>query len=332
METRTAFITGATGFLGLNLVEELLSDGWKVIALHRPASDVRALEKLGIDLVEGAIDDLASLKNAIPESAYAVFHVAGNTSLWSHARDRQFQDNVIGTRCMVEASINRGVRRFIHTSSVVTYGVQKGIVTEASSQLGDQSKISYFRTKALAEYEVKKASKKGLDIVIMNPANIIGRHDHHNWSRMIRMVYDEKLPGVPPGAGSFCHAREVARAHIKAAEIGGSSKNYLLGGADATFLELIQIIASIVERTPPKRVSPAFLLSAVGRFSQWWSHLSGKEPDITPDSARLVSSTLYCSSERAIEELGYQPASLEAMVSDCVEWMKSQGLLSPRCD
>ena len=90
MTNKTAFVTGGTGFIGLNLVEHLTQTGWEVVALHRPNSRLTYLQKYPVRLVEGAIEDAQSLNRALPENVDAVFHVAGDVSLWSGHRERQW--------------------------------------------------------------------------------------------------------------------------------------------------------------------------------------------------------------------------------------------------
>src|SRR5262245_43961190 len=105
MPKNTAFVTGGTGFIGLNLVEHLTQLGWDVIALQRPKSRLTYLQKYPVRLVEGAIEDKASLDRAMPENVDAVFHVAGDVSLWSSHKQRQWRTNVEGTRNMVATAL-----------------------------------------------------------------------------------------------------------------------------------------------------------------------------------------------------------------------------------
>ena len=114
---RTAFVTGGTGFIGINLIELLVNEGWEVTALHRATSDLTYLKRLPIALAEGSITDRGSLEAAIPEGTEVVFHVAGDTSFWSKKNAMQDAINIDGTRNMVEVSAKKGVRTFIHTSS-----------------------------------------------------------------------------------------------------------------------------------------------------------------------------------------------------------------------
>ena len=325
---KTAFVTGEAGFLGLNLIAQLVADHWQVLALDRMTSNVKHLEKLDVQLVVGDITNPTSYERAMPEDVDAVFHVAGNTGHWRLGDTRQTRDNVEGTRIMVSTALKRNARRFIFTSSIAAYGFHPERITEDTQSNAHNSWINYFRTKRLAELEVHKGIEQGLYAVILNPANIIGPYDYAGWSRLFTLIEKGHLPGAPPGRASFCHVREVAGAHISAYEKGRCGHNYLLGGADATFLELVQQIGRLLGRKVPARPTPAFLLKVIGRLSHWGSYLTRKEPDLTPEKATLVSSELVCSSKKAEQELGYKPVPLSTMLEDCHRWMIKEGLLN----
>src|ERR1035441_2639931 len=146
---RTAFVTGGTGFLGRHVVEQLTQQGWRVVALHRPTSDVRALQTYpGVELAVGSIIDPASLERGIPEGCYAAFHVAGNTSLWKGGDAQQTLENVDGTRFVVEACLKKKVGRLVHTSSVSAWGEQHDVpFDETAAPHGAESFVNYERTK-----------------------------------------------------------------------------------------------------------------------------------------------------------------------------------------
>jgi nucleoside-diphosphate-sugar epimerase len=324
---RTAFVTGSTGFVGLNLVEALVAEGWKVVALHRPSSDLTYLSRFAAERVAGDVLDVDSLRAAMPEDVETVFHVAGNVNLWSRRNERQTRDNVDGTRNVVTVALERGAGRFVHTSSIAAFGVHSEPVDERTPTNAPRSWVNYLRTKALGEQEVRRGIDAGLDAVILNPANIIGPYDLANWSRLLYLVHREKLPGVPPGRGSFCHVREVVRAHINAVERGRRGENYLLGGADADFLELIRVCGEITSRRVPARATPWWLLRLMGRIGEWQSFINGRRPTLTPEIAWLMGLRWVCRSEKAIRELDYRTAPLREMLEDCHRWMVAEGRL-----
>jgi len=160
--SRTAFVTGGTGFVGLNLVQQLMAGDWDVTALHRTSSDLTYLKRFNPRLAVGEITDPASLMAALPQGTDTVFHVAGNTNMWRKRNAQQTRDNVEGTRNVVEACLARGVRRLIVTSSISAYGGVSGAVTEETPSLAAQSWVNYEKTKWQAQELALSAVPRGL--------------------------------------------------------------------------------------------------------------------------------------------------------------------------
>lgn len=324
---KTAFVTGATGFLGLNLVQHLTEQGWAVTALHRPSSDLTYLKRFPVTLASGKIEEAASLEEAMSDGLDAVFHVAGDVSFWAGHRARQRRTNVDGTRNIVEAAQRKGARRFIHTSTIAVYGLQPDSFDETAPHLGKSSPIGYLHSKALAEEEVQRAVAAGLDAVILNPANIVGPYDLSNWSRLFRLVAEDRLPGIPPGRAPFCHVAEVAQAHLAAWERGRAGENYILGGVEASYAEAFAVVAGLLGKPVPKKPLPALALHLAGRFSQWGSWVTRQEPDLTPEMATLLSSAITCRSDKAARELGFQAVPLQTMFAACYRWLIGEGMI-----
>jgi nucleoside-diphosphate-sugar epimerase len=332
-EERTAFVTGGTGFLGTNLVRELVRLGWRTIVLHRPSSDLRRLSGLPVVLAEGDVTDRASLLRAIPEGADAVFHAAATITWWGPRHREQRAVIVDGTRNVVSAARDRRVRRLVHTSSIAAYGDHAGIITEETASNAEHAPTNYSRTKWLAETEIRRGIDAGLDAVIVNPANIIGPYDSNNWNRAFFLVQRGSLPALYPGRASWCHVREVVRAHLVAFERGRTGANYLLGGADATYAEVIRIVGELLGKPTPSRVLAPPLLHAIAIVAILPSFLTRREPPITPEVVRMLCSTMLCSSERAQRELGYRPVPLREMLEDAHRWLVAEGMLpSPARD
>ncbi|MGH8686858.1 MAG: SDR family oxidoreductase [Burkholderiales bacterium] len=324
---KVAFVTGATGFVGLNLVEVLLARGWRVLALHRPQSDLRHLQRLPAERVVGDVTDAASLRRALPPDVDAVFHVAGDTSQWSGANARQDRVNIDGTRNMVGAALERRARRLVHTSSISAWGQRRGRIDERDAQLGGSSPVNYQRSKFLAEQAVRAGIERGLDAVILNPASILGPYDTHSWARVFLLVAEGRLPGVPPGRASFCHVREVALAHLAAAERGRAGENYLLGGTDASYQELVREIGAALGKPVPARVTPGWALHAAARLGAAWGRLTGRPPMLTPEAAAMVTRELTCDCTKGVQALGFRVVPLRDMVADSARWLGAEGLL-----
>lgn len=324
----SAFVTGATGFVGSNLARTLVDQGWSVTAIARENSSRKEIENLPLDVRVGDIINLPSLRNAVPTQIDAVFHVAASTNVWAGNNEEQDLINIEGTRNVLECAIGAGARRLILTSSFTTWGFQNGIINENSPRSLDNDWINYVRTKRIAEDIVKDAVRNGsVDAVILNPAHILGPGDRHNWSRMIRMVNDNALPAVPPGGGDFADVREVAKAHVAAFHKGEAGAHYLLGGEDLLFADLIRMVADLLDREPPRHVTPAWLLRTLAHGKAVIAAFTRRPPDITPESAKMICHHARCDSTRARTVLEYQFTPIRKLLQETVDWMRGEGLL-----
>ena len=309
MSQKTAFVTGASGFIGVNLVKELLAAGWVVTALHRESSNLAYLSRFPARRVVGDITDAASLKAAMPEGVDAVFHVAGNVSFDAAGDDAQNKDNIDGTANMVDCALTKSAARFIHTSSGASWGLQDNIeINEESPSNVDDIPINYFRTKKLAEDAALAGLERGLDVVVVNPANVVGPFDGVIWGPFVQAVAKGELEKVGTGGAAFCHVEEVARAHIAAFEKGRRGNRYLLAGAQASFAEVGETVARLVGGTAPRPSAE-------------------RDPGMTEEMFGLMSSNQVIDCYKAMRELGFKPVDLKTMYADLVAWMRAEGLL-----
>ncbi len=319
-------LTGASGFVGGHLLRELLSGGHQVSALSRSARSDQLLSASGASAIRGELSDQASLDNAA-QGMHAVFHCAANTSAWSKDKAIQLETNVGGTQRLLEAAKRAGVECFVHTSSVSAFShLCHETLTESLPQRGGQSWVNYERSKFLGELAVRES---GLPFIIFNPSHVLGPGDTNNWARLIKMVDQDALPGVPPGSGAFADVREIAKAQVVAWQMGIRNESFLLGGQHASFLHLVQMIAVLCYRKPATRVMPEALLKAIGQLSQGFSYLSGRMPQITPASVAMTCHHLQVDSSKAKALLGYQETDLQQLLADTMLWMRAEGYLRP---
>lgn len=323
--SRTAFVTGGTGFVGLNLVQQLMLQDWDVTALHRASSDLTYLKRFAPRLAVGEITDPASLLAAIPAGTDTLFHVAGDTNMWRKRNAQQTRNNVDGTRNVVEAAIARGVRRLVVTSSISAYGPVSGAITEETPSLAAHSRVNYEVTKWRAQEIARAAVPRGLEVVIMQPGAIMGPYDIGTWSRMFVMVRDGGLPGVPPANLTFAHVREVVAAHIAAADRGENGGQYILGGENASMLDLVREISILLGKAPPTSTMPKSVVRLVANVADFFSNFTGVEPSVTPEIAEGLGGTITTTSAKAQRELGYRVVPLKEMVRDCYDWMVAEG-------
>jgi dihydroflavonol-4-reductase len=321
---KTAIVTGATGFLGRNLVEVLLRENWSVTVLHRRNSDLKRLKGCEVKFQEVDLYDAQSVMRAIPESLDAIFHVAGNTSHWSKEAQVQWKDNVLATRNLVEAALAKKVKRFIFTSTGATNSYQN--TNEAQAM---KIKNSYVRTKRLSELEVYKGMERGLDAIIMKPIIIIGKYDFSSYSKIFQDMKNNSFRIALPGKIAFCYAGDVAQAHLRAFEKGRSFEHYVLGGAYATWFEFGSEIAKLLKVSNPT-VIPKWVLFPLSYFMSAFSYVSGKAPLLSPDLAILLddaADVTFCDAHRAQLDLGYTSRPLSEMVRICHDWMVEEKML-----
>ncbi len=319
------FLTGATGFLGGHVLTELKAADCEVLALSRRPDSDEGIAALGAIPVRGDLTDPASLSAAVI-GCEAVFHVAGDTSVWRQQDARQTAANVQGTANLLAAAERAGVRAFVHTSSVAAYShLVSGVLEESTPQRGAESWINYERTKFASEQQVRDAR---VPWIIFQPSHILGPGDRHNWARLITLVDREKLPGIPPGSGSFADVREIARAQVRAWQRQRFGEAYLLGGEEASFVDLVHRVGAALGKRTPKRAMPAWVLMNVARLADAWSRVSGKEPDMTPEAATFTCHVLRVDSSKAKRELDYKETPLDSLLAEMLSWMRQEGLVS----
>lgn len=328
-----AFVTGGTGFLGTYLVQLLDREGWDIIALHRPNSDLRALAGCTrVRTVAGDITDIASLRRALPESTEAAFHVAGSAEQLPHSEEpKRYRINHEGTRNVLQVCQEKRIGRLVHTSTIATYDYRAPQPLTEDSPANDWSRDAYIHSKRLAEIEIDKARAGGLDAIVLHPCAIFGAYDKSSWSKLfLEIERGLPLPVAPPGGIDTCHAAGVAAAHLAAFHRAPRNRHYILGGPAVSYLELAQAVARILCRPGPRVTLPAPLFKLFGYAEFAVSALLRRTPVFTPHTITLMSEKFHANSGRAIAELGYCASSLDEMLIDCYCWMVRAGMLSAR--
>lgn len=316
-----AFVTGASGFLGQHLVDALRAEDWQVLALCRPGA-VPPPSRPGVEWVAADLTAWRQVRNVMPAGVDAVFHAAYNISLWQGDAEVQTRLNVFGTRNVARAALETRAKRFIHSSSIVAYGLHGGIITEETPSRAARSGINLVRSMAHGEREVRRALRQGLPAVILNPAHLLGARDAHGWGRILQLVQNRRVIAAAAGGGSFCHVRAVAAAHVQAVRNGRVGQNYLMGGVDLTYLKLLRLVGERLGKSTLPWSMPKSLLSGYARVEELLFPALNRPPDFTRDMIELFAAHSYCRSRKAMEELGYQPASLEEMLDDCIAWLR----------
>ncbi len=320
----TVFLTGASGFLGGHLLRELRATGCEVRALSRRPDTDAVIASLGGLPVRAELSDLVSLKAALA-GCDAVFHAAADTSLWRPRASVQTASNVQGTENLLSAAGSEGVQAFVHTSSVSAYShLVHGTLDETVPRRGAESWINYERSKYLGEEVVRRSN---IPWIVFSPSHILGPGDRHNWARLIMMVDREKLPGIPPGIGSFADVREIAGAQVRAWQRRRFGQAYMLGGKHMSFVDFVHHVGTALSKRTPGAATPAWALMTFARLADVWSRVTGKEPDVTPEGAMLTSHVLRVNSAKAVRELDYIETPLVTLLADTLSWMRQQGMI-----
>jgi len=322
-----ALVTGATGCVGANVVAALMERGYEVRAMHRPTSDLTALEGLGVERVVGDLLDPPSLVRAM-EECDLVFHVAAVSDYWRTPPETIYRVNVEGTRNLVAAALAAEVQRLVYTSSIGALGVppEGRLLDEEATFNLPPRRFPYGHSKHLAEGVVREAIAQGLDGVIVNPAAVIGPRDVH-WigGSLLREVQRGTGWFAPPGGGCWAAATDVGLGHVLAAERGRTGERYLLGGENLTHRETVEIVAEVVGGRRPLITLPHFLMGPLAVAAG----IAGRSLHL-PFSAEQVwlsARQIYCDSGKAVRELGYPQTTFRTAVEEAYTWYRERGLL-----
>jgi len=326
-------VTGGTGFVGANLVRELLADGHTVRVLARRGGDRRALEGASVQIVEGDLLDAGSLRTAVAGARH-VYHVAADYRLWAPDLRVLYRANVDGTRHLLAAAAEAGAERIVYTSTVGAVGIPKdgtpGDETTAVS-LADMVG-AYKASKFLAERVADEFAARGAPVVIVNPSAPIGPWDVKPTptGQMIVDFLDGKMIGSVDTGLNIVHVRDVARGHILAAQKGRVGERYILGHRNLSLLEIFRMLSALTGVPAPRfRVPYAVAwLAAVGM--EGLSRLTGRPPQVPLTAVRMARKRMYFSAEKAIRELGLPQTSAETALADAVGWFTERGYLRAR--
>lgn len=324
----TVVVTGASGHVGGNLLRALLAAGQSVRALvHR---DRRAIEGLDIEVVQGDICDLETLHRAFA-GAEVVYHTAAYISILGDEWPLLEQINILGTRNVVRACLECGVRRLVHFSSIHALEQEPlDIPVDESRPLVDSRRASpYSRSKAAGEREVRAAITRGLDAIILYPTAIVGPHDFRPslFGQALLYLAQGKLPALVAGGFDWVDVRDVVGAALRAAEVAPPGARYLLSGHWVALPEIAALVEEFTGIPAPRLVVPLGLAKAAAPLAVLVARLLRMRPLFTPVAIEALESNRQVSHERAGRDLSYRPRPFRETVRDTLRWFAEAGLV-----
>jgi len=242
---RRAAITGATGLLGANLADHLLSEGYEVRACKRQSSKIDHLSKLNIDWHDAPLDDEQAMAEVF-EGCDVVFHCAAAVSIIKKRTPTLINANILGTEHVINA-VKKSGARLVHTSTVAAVAISESGEPSVETATYNFDKFGladgYSTTKRDAEAAVMRAVKEQkLDAVVINPGYMFGAYDARPSSgALIRDVIKGRVPGVTAGRNNFADVRDVARGMRLAYEKGKPGERYILAGHNMHYSEILTL-------------------------------------------------------------------------------------------
>lgn len=315
-------LTGASGFVGRQILEELSHVDAEIICLtHR--NDIVGTLPNHVKIIQGSITDSEFLYEATV-GIDIIIHAAAVISFKKKKKNKMFQVNVDAVRYLINAALENKVKKFIHISSIAAIGATNGnyLLDEIFSYNLKPLRVNYSLTKYLGEQDVLRGQAEGLQTIILNPSNIIGPNDYR-YSNLayVRMSQSNIKPIIKGGIG-IVDVRDVAQAVVKCLTMAGSGQRYILSAKNVSYQEFLELIG--------KSKKGFFLINkwiaklfAYG-FEVLESLTTIKAP-ISIEKARLIGYYFWSDSTQSKNELGITYTLPKKTIDDMLAWYRLQG-------
>jgi len=323
------FLTGATGFLGSHVARQLVARGAELRLLVRPTSRLDNIADLAAEHVVGDLREPESLRKGMSGCEF-VFHVAADYRLWARNGNELHQSNVEGTRNILQAARDSGVRRVVYTSSVATMGFSSdGRLADENSPVSLADMIGdYKRSKFMAEQLVIEAGRGGQDVVMVNPTTPVGERDIKPTpsGQIIVDFLRRKFPAYVDTGLNLVDAVDCAEGHLLAMEKARPGERYILGGENLTLKQILDKLGSITGLPSPSIRLPYAVALATGVVDTVFTgKLMRREPRVTIDAVRMGRKKMFITSAKAERELGWRSRPVDEALRRAVEWFKGNG-------
>jgi len=294
----------------------------------REKSDTRNIDGLDVEKAYGDIRDSESVKSAL-KGCDTFYQTAALYAFWAPDSKVFYDINVEGTKTALNAALEQGLEKVVYTSTIAAIGSHG-----ADSPANEEAEFNawktgdhYSRSKYLGEVEAKKFCEKGLPLVIVNPAVVIGVRDIKPTpsGKMIVDVINKRMPGYIDGGMNFVDVEDVARGHILAAQKGKVGERYILGNENLSVRDYCELIGEVSGVEPPKRKMPYRLAIAMGYGFQLLSSVTRKPPVLTAPMVRIGSKYAYFDVSKAVSELALPQTPIKTTIEKAVNWFRENG-------
>lgn len=309
MSSEKILVTGGTGFLGSYLIKDLINQGFDVRAIRRKSSRMDMLEGVAdkVEWVEADVLNVPALEEAL-QGIGKVYHSAAVISFDSRKRDWMMQINVEGTANMVNLALDAGVKKFLHVSSISSFGryEMKKPIDESTNWQKHPDNTNYAISKHLSEMEVWRGQAEGLNTVIINPSTILGAGD---WSTGSCALFDKIGKGLKfytQGLNGFVDVRDVTKAAIQLMESDISAERFIVSEDNYRFKDIFFMIADAMQKPRPSLAANPFLTGIAWRVEWLKSRLTGSEALITKETARYTQMDFEYRNDKIKEALGIE--------------------------
>lgn len=321
-------VTGASGFIGWHVADQLVAAGARVRALVRPATP-HGDEAFA--WVEGDLLRRESVDEAVRGCRY-VFHVAGDYRFWARDPREIFANNVQGTINILEAANAAGVEKVVYTSTtgILQKGTQERLADESRLASESHFKGPYKRSKFQAFLEAQRRADAGWPLVMALPTAPIGPHDLKPTptGMIIVQFLNGKIPMLARTGLNFVDVRQCARGHLLALARGKPGERYLLGAVNLWLGEFLKLVEPYGKHRAPRLHAPHWLSFATACASETTARfVPGWTPFVTRESVRMSYGPHFSSNDKAVRELGYEVTPIDEAISDAVRDFAARGLV-----
>jgi len=314
-------VTGGAGFIGRAVVKRLADRGDRVVALVRDPVRAAHLAAGNVKLVKSELRSVPALTEQM-RAADAAIHGAGVYRIGIRARDRgaMWDGNVGTTERVLDAAILANVPRIVYLSTNNVFGNTRGTRPEESYRRDlREGFLSYYdETKFRAHEAAERRIAAGAPIVIVQPGQTYGPHDHSQATEQLRLAHAGRLRYVALGSTglAWVHVDDLAEAIVAALDRGRIGEAYSLAGECRTLVDAVAIAARVGGRRPPRFSVPTALLRLLAPLNDRLGGLPGLPADLGETIRAGHGVTYWASHAKATAELGFNPRALQEGVAD----------------